>query len=197
MDGLYVFDWNGAFNMKRLTSMIRIYLLISCLGGISTLTAPIVSAAPAASEQTLTAAFLYNFMKFTEWPQGIVTDHITLCSTKSSPFEELDAINGRAAQSKPVRIKRTSINEPLDDCQLLFLPREENIEQVRQWLKIIGNQPILIVSNINGFLDMGGMVSLINDGKNLNFEVNLEKVKHVGLKLNAQLLQIARDVRGR
>lgn len=197
MGGLYVFDWSGVFNMKRLTSMIRICLIISCLGGIPTLTAPTAFAAPAASEQTLTAAFLYNFMKFTEWPQGIVTDHITLCSTKSLPFEELDAINGRSAQSKPVRIKRTSLNEPLDDCQLLFLPREENVEQVRQWLKITGNQPILIVSNINGFLDMGGMVSLINDGKNLNFEVNLEKVKHVGLKLNAQLLQIARDVRGR
>ena len=73
--------------------MIRICLIISCLGGIPTLTAPTAFAAPAASEQTLTAAFLYNFMKFTEWPQGIVTDHITLCSTKSLPFEELDAID--------------------------------------------------------------------------------------------------------
>ncbi len=183
--------------MKHLTSMIRVFLLIGYLGGISAFTSPTVLAAPAASEQTLTAAFLYNFMKFTEWPEGVITDHLTLCSTKSLPFEELDAINGRSAQSKPVRIKRTSVNEPLDDCQLLYLPREENVEQVRHWLKITGNQPILIVSNINGFLDMGGMISLINDGKNLNFEVNLEKVKHVGLKLNAQLLQIARDVRGR
>jgi YfiR/HmsC-like len=57
--------------------------------------------------------------------------------------------------------------------------------------------PILMVSNNREFLDMGGMIVLIDDDERLQFEVNLERVKRVGLKLNAQLLQIAHEVRGK
>ena len=100
-------------------------------------------------------------------------------------------------QSKRVIIQRVNFRGFQSDCQLLYLSREENIDQIYQWLKITDHKPILIVSNVNEFLDMGGMIILINNGKTLSFEIDLERIKHAGLKLNAQLLQIARDVRGR
>ncbi|MCC7091634.1 MAG: YfiR family protein, partial [Nitrosomonas sp.] len=137
------------------------------------------------------------FLKFTEWPADTISDEIMLCTSKTSAFEELDAISGKVAQSKPIRIKRISLNEPSDDCQLLFLPREDGSERIRQWLTLTKNKPILVVSNINEFLDIGGMIGLMNDGRNLNFEVDLARVRRANLKLSAQLLQIARDVRSR
>ncbi len=183
--------------MNRLFSFAKFILIAGIINAVTLSPLTAAPAAPAASENTLIAAFLYNFLKFTEWPEGTIKTELVLCTSKSLTFEELDAISGRSVQSKPVRIKRISFHESTNECQLLFLPREDSAEQIREWLKIVDQRPILIVSNIRDFLDMGGMITLINDGKNLNFEVDLERVKYAGLRLNAQLLQIARGVRGR
>jgi hypothetical protein len=151
----------------------------------------------ASDEQALTAAFLYNFLKFTEWPVGAVSSEITLCVSENAGFgEELDAISGKAAHNKSVRIKRIALGEDLGMCQLLFLPKEEKTARIREWLKNADNKPTLMVSNLDEFLDMGGMIVLVNDSNRLQFEVNLERVKPTGLKLSAQLLKIARNVRG-
>lgn len=155
-------------------------------------------ATTSASEQALIAAFLYNFLKFTEWPEEIVIRELKLCIPENQKFKELDEIAGRSIQNRPVIIKLINIEEQtIDDCQLLFLSKESSTETTLNWLKVARQKPILIVSNMNEFLDMGGMIILINSGKTLSFEIHLERVKNSGLKLNAQLLQIARHVRGR
>jgi YfiR/HmsC-like len=156
-----------------------------------------VSSAPVTSEQALTVAFLYNFLKFTAWPENSVARELTLCVTDNAPFgAELDAISGRSAQNKTVRIKRIELGESAKDCQLLFLPQEEKPVRIREWLKNTANTPTLMVSNIGEFLNMGGMIVLIDEGNRLQFEINLESVKSANLKLSAQLLKLARDVRG-
>lgn len=175
------------------TKLVATLLIV----GMSTLAPAPSHATSTATEQTLIAAFLYNFLKFTEWPAGALSNEIVLCASKGNAFEELDAIAGKIAQSKPVKIKRISPNESAEDCHLLFLPREDGSERVRQWLALTGNKPILVVSNHKDFLDIGGMIGLINDGRNLNFEVDLTRVRQANLKLSAQLLQIAREVRSR
>jgi hypothetical protein len=153
--------------------------------------------AQATSEQALTVAFLYNFLKFAEWPKDSLKDGLLLCVTDSTTFgEELDAISGRLAQNKTLRIKRIELGESPRECQLLFLPREEKLVRIREWLKNTANTPTLMVSNMAEFLDMGGMIVLIDDGSRLQFEVNLDRVKSSGLKLSAQLLKIAHNVRG-
>jgi hypothetical protein len=153
---------------------------------------------PATSEQALTIAFLYNFLKFAEWPEGTVTDALTLCVADSVTFDqELEALAGRKIQDKTLRIKRIELEENPRTCQLLFIPREEKPVRLQEWLKNTARLPILMVSNKSEFLDMGGMIVLIDDGNHLQFDVNLTRAKNVGLQLNAQLLQIARDVRGK
>ncbi len=152
----------------------------------------------ATSEQTLTIAFLYNFLKFAEWPEGAIkSDTLTICITDNASLgEELEAIDGRSAQNKTVRVKRMELGANPSDCQLLFLSREEKPLHIREWLKTINHMPILLVGNSDNFLDLGGMIVLVNAGDRLHFEINLEPVKLAGLKLNAQLLKIARHIKG-
>jgi hypothetical protein len=179
--------------VKFVPGLAGLVLAVGMAAGIST-----ALAAPATSEQALTVAFLYNFLKFAEWPEHVVTGELTLCVTDSATFgQELDALSGRLAQNKNVRIKRIELGESPRECQLLFIPRVEKPIRIREWLKNTENTPILIVSNMGEFLDLGGMIVLIDDGKRLQFEVNLDQVKRAGLKLSSQLLQIARTVRGK
>lgn len=155
------------------------------------------SANPVNSEQALTVVFLYNFLKFTEWPQAAISNDITLCVTDSAALgAELDGISGKPVQNKSVRIRRIELGENPNECQLLFLPQEEKPIRIREWLKNTANTPTLMVSNLPEFLDMGGMITLVNDGSHMQFEVNLARVKPTGLKLSAQLLKLAREVRG-
>jgi len=149
------------------------------------------------SEQALTVAFLYNFLKFAEWPEDPSQSELTLCVIESADFgNELEKIAGRSVQNKKVRIKQLGLNENPGGCQLLFIPGEEKPVRIREWLKNTANTPILVVSNMNEFLDMGGMILLVENDQRLQFEVNLEPVRRAGLRLNSQLLQIARSVRG-
>ncbi|SJM92846.1 putative transmembrane protein [Crenothrix polyspora] len=173
--------------------------LMTIVFTLAIVTANTLPANATSSEQALTVAFLYNFLKFAEWPQQATTSNeLTLCVTDSSSFDsDLEAISGRPAQNKTVRIKRIELGDKASDCQLLFLPREEKPVRIREWLKRTKNTPILMVSSVDGFLEMGGMIVLIDDGNRLQFEVNLEQVKANGLKLSAQLLKIARAVQGK
>lgn len=183
--------------MKRLLDSLKFSIGILILFVNLCTTTPVFASSQAASEQTLIAAFLYNFLKFTEWPEGLIKNEITLCADKNSTFEELKAISGKVVQNKPVQVKFISQSDSYQQCQLLFLPRDISADNIREWIHLTKGQPTLIVSNASGFLDMGGMIALINDGKNLNFSVNLEVTRNSSLKLNAQLLQIAKEVRGR
>lgn len=93
-------------------------------------------------------------------------------------------------------MKRVELGDNLNTCQLLFIPREEKPVRIRDWLKNVNNLPILVVGNLDDFLELGGMIVLLEDNNRLQFEVNLVPVVKAGLKLNAQLLKIAHQVKG-
>jgi len=173
--------------------LLGFVLAIGMTAGLNT-----AFAAPATSEEAVTVAFLYNFLKYAEWPEGAVTTgELTICVTDSTPLgQELDAIAGRPAQNKSVRIKRIELSESPRECHLLFIPREEKPIRIREWLKKTENMPILVVGNISDFLDMGGMIVLTDDER-LRFAVNLAPVRRVGLKLSSKMLAVALEVRGK
>ncbi len=146
--------------------------------------------------QTLTAAFLYNFMKLSEWPPESIPAEFILCVSESADYgSKLDSIAGKEVQNKPVKIKHLLPGEDASMCQLLFLPNEEKPLRRQEWLKLIDNKPILSVSDVSEFLDEGGMIVLVADNNHLKFEVNLAKVEKAGIKMSSQILQIARQVR--
>jgi YfiR/HmsC-like len=156
------------------------------------------SAAPSSEIQTLSVAYLYNFMKLSEWPVEGLPNELTLCITQDGDFaKELDSLAGKEIQIRPLRIKRLMPGDDASLCQLLFLPSEEKPVRLQEWLKILQDAPVLTVSDQNEFLEQGGMIALVNDGEGLQFEVNLERVERVGIKLSSKMLQIARQVRGK
>lgn len=169
---------------------MRVICILSLFGNADALLS-------ATQEQTLTVAFIYNFLKFTEWPQtNEAGNSINVCIADSTPFrDEFGAIAGRSAQNKKVEIKNIDLGESLNECHLLFLPMEEKPVRVREWLKIAGKLPILTVGNQDTFLEMGGMIMLTGDANRLQFEVSLKPVKQAGLALDSQLLSIAHSVR--
>ena len=179
---------------KRFISLVTSLNIIILITGsvINNLSA----AAPSSEIQTLTVAFLYNFMKLSEWPAGVADIELTLCIIQASDYTiDLDSLADKEIQGHSLKIKHLAQGDSAQDCQLLFITEEEKPIRVREWLKNIANKPVLTVSGTDEFLDNGGMIGLVNDGNHLQFEVNLKRVEQVGIKLSSQMLQIARAVR--
>ncbi len=155
------------------------------------------TAAPSSEIQALTVAFLYNFMKLSEWPPQAVPKEFTLCAIQAGDFTiDVDSLAGKEIQSYALKIRHLLQGDSIEGCQLLYIPEDEKPIRIRDWLKIMANQPILTVSGMPGFLDQGGMIELVSDGNHLQFEVNLAPVEHAGIKLSSKMLQIAREVKG-
>jgi len=156
----------------------------------------VLGASPASEVQTLTAAYLYNFIKLSEWPKGILMDKITLCISQDGDYaDELETLEGKTANDLPLKIKHLVQGESADDCQLLFLPQEEKPLRIQEWLNDLEQQPVLTVSNQEDFLDRGGMIVLFNDGTRLQFSVDLKRVEQAGIKISSKMLQVASEVR--
>jgi YfiR/HmsC-like len=147
--------------------------------------------------QALTAAFLYNFMQLTDWPTGSATTGVTLCAVQAGAYMlDIELLVGKNIKNSTLTIKHLIPGDSVHDCHLLFISANETPLRNQEWLKISENLPVLTVSDRAGFLDQGGMIELANDGRHLQFDINLDRAKRAGLKLSSHILQVARNVRG-
>lgn len=154
-------------------------------------------AGPTSEIQALTVAFLFNFVKLSEWPPESISSELTLCAVQAGDYTiDIESLAGEEAQSHTIKIKHLMQGDSMEGCQLLYLPEDEKPIRIREWLNKLKNKPILSVSSAPGFIEQGGMIGLVSDGAHLQFEVNLEPVERAGIKLSSKMLQIALVVKG-
>ncbi|MGH8773263.1 MAG: YfiR family protein [Burkholderiales bacterium] len=152
------------------------------------------------SPAAVKAAFVYNFAKFVEWPTGAFFDAqapLTLCLLRAR--ESYDAvfttIEGKPVQGRTLAVKHSVALKELKACQMVYLD-EHDAGRTRDALRALSETPVLTVSDIGGFAESGGMIGLFAADDKIRFEVNVEAA-HIGrLKISAQLLSLARIIRG-
>lgn len=150
--------------------------------------------AQAVTQPALRAAFLYNFVKFTEWPnESLSTGSLTLCVLDDSAVEgalsELvgnSTINGRA-----VTISRNASGARLRTCQLLYVG-ESTAGRASAILEELLGAPVLTVSTGDEFVRLGGIVGLFLEDGRMRFAVNAEAAQRAGVRLSSKLLQLAK-----
>jgi len=148
-------------------------------------------------EYAVKAGFLYNFSKFVEWPAGTFSDtNFVLCVVGADPFEAvLDKLNGKLVGGRPLVVKRYSAAGPLGQCQILFVSDSEK-RRISEILVAIGKAPVLLVGEMENFVQLGGMIQFVTTDKGIQFEVNVETARWHGLQFSARLLQLAGTVIG-
>ena len=157
--------------------------------------------APTLSETAMQALYLYNFSKFVEWPEKSFPNPqspINLCIYGEKPADirvAVGAIDGKLTQSRTLKIKHSVTLADLGVCQIVFIPTSE-----KRWLpdalRVAHANSALTVSDIDDFVDAGGGIGLIMVDQKIRFDCNLDITQAAGLKLSAQLLKLARTVKG-
>jgi hypothetical protein len=149
-------------------------------------------------EYEVKAAFLYNFAKFVEWPQEVFAGsdgHLVVGVLGDDPFgEALDRIaQQKTVQGRRIVIRRWRNLKDVMGAHVLFVsPAEErNLAAI---LRVTKDSHVLTVSDLEGFAERGGAISLFLEERRVRFAVNLKATEQAGLKMSAQLLKIAKIV---
>jgi len=166
-------------------------------------------------EYQVKAAFLYNFIKFVDWPKEKMADSnepIIIGIMGKDPFgDDLDPIKDKQAKDRKIAIKRfkgfkelkkssekdkTKLQqeiEALRKCHLLFVCSSEkkNFEQIIETLK---GSSVLTVEETAGFLESGGIINFLMEEKKVRFEINVTAAKRAKLEIRAQLLRLAKRI---
>lgn len=149
------------------------------------------------SDQQLKAAFVLNFIRYTEWPDRTYAapEASTVVCTLGGDLAGggLNGIAGKAIKGHPVQVRAVHTADEARACHLLYVP-EADLRRYIPVLRTLQQQPVLTVSEAEGFVDAGGMIGLVHGDNRLQFEVNLGALQQAQLKASSQLLRLARNI---
>ncbi|MCP4689321.1 MAG: YfiR family protein [Desulfobacterales bacterium] len=180
--------------MARTLKYYALVLFFSLPGFV----APAAADEPVPLEYRVKAAYLYNFLKFVEWPRerGAETPGPYIIGViGDDPFgKELVNIGRKTVKGRRLKIKRFHNMDELETCHILFICASEWI-RIETILKSIGGTPVLTVSDLAGFAQRGGMINLVKTGKTVCFEINRAAAEKAGLKISSKLLKLAKIIK--
>jgi hypothetical protein len=150
-------------------------------------------------ESKLKAAFIYNFAKFVEWPPSSgndTTDQMLVIGIFGYDLvvKELMAIEGKTVKGKKLCVKTLSNTKQINDCNVIFISasEENNLIAILNTLK---NKEILTVSDINNFIEKGGIIGFVKVENKIRFDINLKAAEESNLKIRSDLLSLARKIK--
>jgi hypothetical protein len=148
-------------------------------------------------EYKLKAALLYNFLLFSESPDSSSSedvDTVTIGILGNAPFNDaFQPIEGKTIREKKLVIQKFEEGadiESLKKCRILFISDSEKDRHI-DIIRALQGEPVLTVSETEGFLDTGGMINLVKQDNSVKFEVNTGSAKSAGIRFRSKLLRIA------
>lgn len=154
---------------------------------------------PRAGEYEIKAAFLYKFIRFTEWPADepkMNANAFVIGVLGTDPFgSALDRmLEGEFIGDKRIIAKRFARVEDASDSHVLFVSSSLQADLPRI-LKTLETHSVLSVSEIDNFARLGGIIELKKESNRITFDINVDAAKRAKLRLSSQLLGLARIVR--
>ncbi|MCB1800819.1 MAG: YfiR family protein [Gammaproteobacteria bacterium] len=151
------------------------------------LVAPALAAPPGASEEAVKAAYVYNFTKFTEWPDSAFTadDALVICTDAEGELATaMHSLHGRKAVGRSVQVRKLP-EQGLEGCQVALLDSRDNAERCDTGL------PVLTITTFN---QPGAVMRLFIQGSKLRFAIDLGAARRGSIKLSSKLLSVAAEV---
>ena len=164
-------------------------------------------------EYKIKAAFLYNFLKFIEWPeQKKVKDDepLVIGIIGKDVFGDIfDELKDKKVDGKKVVVKKFRSIDEIDEqwreknnklhpdidairgTHLLFICPSEK-DHFKEVLDTVREHGVLTVADTEGFLEIGGIINLLTENKKIRFEINLIAAKQSKIDIRSQLLRLAK-----
>lgn len=150
------------------------------------------------SEYQVKAAFLYNFVKFIEWPAGDPEGgpaSLKMCVIGDDPFDNaLDAVvRGKSFNGRQFQVRRVADILEARSCTVLFISASERA-RVRPILEGLRGTSILTVGDTPGYAKQGCMIDFLMEDNKVRFEINAGAARTANLRISSKLLSLAKIV---
>ncbi len=145
------------------------------------------------TEYQVKAAYIYNFAKFVEWPQGGGAD-VDVCVLGDDPFgRDLSLIEGKKVLNRKITVREVDSYRNANACDILFISRSEE-DDLPRIIKFLMRLPVLTIGDGEGFADKGVMINFYMENRTVRFEINPKAAGRAGLRISSNLLRIAKIV---
>jgi hypothetical protein len=201
-------------NLKYVFPVFLIYCLAFFPSWVS-------AARKQATEYELKMAFLYNFLKYVEWPKEKGADESHTKETEADPKKEpasvLIGVVGKDPFGKAWEIvqdkkineqkivyqiftlpegeeeQQKKVQEEMVKCQVLFIPKSEE-KNLGRILDLVKGHPVLTVSEMDDFLEKGGIINFVMEDNKIRFEINLDAAKPAQVQFKTAVLKLAKRI---
>ncbi len=148
---------------------------------------------PHVDEYGVKAAFIFNFLTFTQWPDTN-SQTINLCIYGEDYFgREIDRLQQRSVNNAAINVVRLNEIEKVQACQVLFISRSA-IGDLHSILAKTNKNPILTIADSPGAADKGVIINMSLVQNKIKFEINLVSAVQANLQISSKLLQLATQV---
>jgi hypothetical protein len=161
--------------------------------------APPAPAGPAFAPEAVKAAYLVNFLRFTDWPSPPAREApyvIGVAGNRALEDELLRLADRQLVRGHRLRVVRLRSARDLDGVHLAFFDAssdtQTDILSPREALPALARRPVLSVSDSPNFLPLGGIVQLYREESALRFAIAPERARESGLVISSRLLALAR-----
>jgi hypothetical protein len=152
------------------------------------------NAPQAPSEYQVKAAFLYNFVKFVEWPAtpALQEGPIELCVMGKDPFAGAlqRVVDGKTVNERPLVVRHIRDIAAARSCHALFVSASE-VARISEITRAVHAWSVLTVSDIDRFSERGGIICFFMEGQKVRFRINVKMATSARLKISSKLLRLA------
>ncbi len=172
--------------------------LFSCCGYCSAAAADAVDRI-----HRLEAAFIYNFMKFTDWKDAAIMTGdapLRIVVADGNPFgDALQPLTNRRVSGHAVQVSFEpdflKLKKNIPPAQVVFVA-DKDLETVEQVVALLRHRHVLTVSDTPGFAAHGGCIELREKAGRMSFIINRKAVDEQDIALSYQVYNLAAEVLG-
>jgi hypothetical protein len=151
------------------------------------------------SEERVKTAFLFNFVKFVDWPSGVFADNnspVLIGIIGDDPLSgELEAsLRGKNINGRKLIMRRIAWPGEIKGMHILMVCASES-RAAQEILASVKGKPVLTIGEMDRFGQQGGIINFFIEEKKVRFEINIDAADKARLKISSQLLALARIIR--
>jgi hypothetical protein len=151
-----------------------------------------------ASPAMLKAAFLFNFVRFAEWPGDAARPGapIVLCVVGDADVAAaLESIVRKGRDNGPARVvMQVDRDGAVEGCHLLYVSGGD-AERARTLAQSLHGAPTLTVSDLPNFARAAGVINFFVEDEKMRFVINTDAADRSRLRFSSKLLSLAKIVR--
>lgn len=137
--------------------------------------------------------FVYNFIKYIEWPQNLTEGDFVIGIVGDSPInkELLNMAASKKAKNQTIIVKKITNISEVEKCHLVYVSSGKS-NDIKEISLLTKNKPVLLISEREGMAKKGASINfVIMEDDTLKFEINKKVMEGQSLKIPATLLKLA------